>query len=101
VWKNPEHVKKSHPQASILKSGRVVFNIKMNDFRLIAAVQYQNGVLMINFFGSHGAAVADNQRCILTRQVSIDVKSHVRLNREILLVPGIHPLQPGNSQCCD
>ena len=52
-WRNPEDVKKSHPKASILKSGRVVFNIKANDFRLIALVQYQNGILMIRFFGSH------------------------------------------------
>ena len=46
-------MKKYHPKASILKSGRVVFNIKANDFRLIALVQYQNGILMIRFFGSH------------------------------------------------
>ncbi len=31
----------------------MVFNIKANDFRLIALVQYQNGILMIRFFGSH------------------------------------------------
>lgn len=49
----PEDVKKSHPRASILKGGRVVFNIKANDYRLIAVVQYVNGVLMIRFFGSH------------------------------------------------
>jgi len=40
-------------KASVLKSGRVVFNIKANDYRLIALVQYVNGVLMIRFFGSH------------------------------------------------
>jgi mRNA interferase HigB len=34
-WKTPEDVKKAHPKASILKSGRVVFNIKANDYRLI------------------------------------------------------------------
>jgi mRNA interferase HigB len=33
--------------------GRVVFNIKANDCRLIAVVQYENGVMMIRFFGSH------------------------------------------------
>src|SRR6185312_12206415 len=27
-WKAPEDVKNAHPKASILKSGRVVFNIK-------------------------------------------------------------------------
>jgi mRNA interferase HigB len=46
-------VKKAHPKASILKGGRVVFNIKGNDYRLIALVQYAHGVLMIRFFGSH------------------------------------------------
>ena len=29
------------------------FNIKGNDYRLIALVQYSHGVLMIRFFGSH------------------------------------------------
>jgi mRNA interferase HigB len=52
-WRNPEHVKASHPKASILKSGRVVFNVKGNDYRLVAAVQYQAGVVAIRFFGSH------------------------------------------------
>jgi mRNA interferase HigB len=52
-WRLPEDVKASHPKASILKSGRVVFNIKGNDYRLIAVVQYKGGVLMIRFFGTH------------------------------------------------
>jgi mRNA interferase HigB len=46
-------VKRSHPKASILKGGRVVFNIKANDYRLIALVQHLDGVLMIRFFGTH------------------------------------------------
>jgi len=32
---------------------KAVFNIKGNDYRLIAIVQYAHGVLMIRFFGSH------------------------------------------------
>jgi len=52
-WRNPEDVKASYPKASILKAGRVVFNVKGNDYRLIARVQYQAGVLMIRFFGTH------------------------------------------------
>lgn len=52
-WKTPEDVKRAHPKVSILKSGRVVFNIKANDYRLITLVQYAAGVLMIRFFGSH------------------------------------------------
>jgi mRNA interferase HigB len=52
-WKTPEEIKKAHPKASILKGGRAVFNIKANDYRLIALVQYVDGILMIRFFGSH------------------------------------------------
>jgi mRNA interferase HigB len=52
-WRNPENVKASYPKASILKSGRVVFNIKGNDYRLVAAFQYQAGALAIRFFGTH------------------------------------------------
>jgi mRNA interferase HigB len=46
-------VKGSYPKASILKAGRVVFNIKGNDYRLVARVQYRAGVAVIRFFGSH------------------------------------------------
>jgi mRNA interferase HigB len=52
-WRNPEDVKAAYPKASILKAGRVVFNIKGNDYRLVARVQYQSGVLVIRFFGTH------------------------------------------------
>jgi mRNA interferase HigB len=52
-WRNPEEMKASHPKASILKSSRVVFNIKGNDYRLVAALHYGAGVLVIRFFGMH------------------------------------------------
>ncbi len=52
-WSMPADVKRAHPKASILKGGRAVFNIKANDFRLVALVQYRDGVLMIRFFGTH------------------------------------------------
>ncbi len=52
-WRNPEDVKASYPKVSILKAGRVVFNIKGNDFRLVSAVQYRAGVSAIRFFGTH------------------------------------------------
>ena len=43
----------SYPKASILKGSRVVFNIKGNDYRLIARLQYPAHVLTIRFFGTH------------------------------------------------
>lgn len=52
-WTQPTDAKGSHPKASILKNGRVVFNIKANDFRLICAVDYRTRIVMIRFFGSH------------------------------------------------
>jgi mRNA interferase HigB len=52
-WHNPEDVKVSYPKASILNAGRVVFNIKGNDYRLITRLQYQASVLVIRFFGTH------------------------------------------------
>src|SRR5271155_2698776 len=53
LWRNPEDVKASYPKASILKDSRVVFNIKGNDYRLIARLQYSAQVLAIRFFGTH------------------------------------------------
>jgi mRNA interferase HigB len=52
-WRKPEDMKRSHPKASILRGGRAVFNIKGNDYRLVAALNYQAGVLVIRFFGTH------------------------------------------------
>jgi mRNA interferase HigB len=52
-WRNPEEVKASYPKASILKARRVVFNIKGNDYRLVAAIQYRAAAVAIRFFGAH------------------------------------------------
>lgn len=52
-WKTPQDVKREHPKASVLKGGRVVFNIKANDFRMVTVIEYVHGVVMIRFFGSH------------------------------------------------
>ena len=52
-WQSPEDVKRSHPKASILKGSRAVFNIKGNDYRLVAALSYQASVVAIRFFGTH------------------------------------------------
>jgi len=53
-WKNSADLKRSYATASIVSSDRVVFNIKGNDFRLIAAVDYRRQVVYIKWIGSHG-----------------------------------------------
>ena len=52
-WDNPHQIQGAHPKASILKGGRVVFNIKANDYRLIAKVDYEDHIVLIRWFGSH------------------------------------------------
>jgi mRNA interferase HigB len=53
-WQSPPQITRSHPKASILKGGRVVFNIKGNSYRLIANIDYLASVVEIRFFGTHG-----------------------------------------------
>jgi mRNA interferase HigB len=52
-WRTPSDIKMHFATASILKSRRVVFNIKGNDFRLIVAVAYRFGAVYIKFVGTH------------------------------------------------
>lgn len=52
-WLNPAQIKDQFRSASILKSRRVVFNIKGNDYRLVVAAAYRFGALYIKFVGTH------------------------------------------------
>ncbi len=52
-WSSPADIKDQFRNASILKSRRVVFNIKGNDYRLVAAVAYRFGAVYIKFVGTH------------------------------------------------
>ena len=53
TWNTPTDIKAHFASASILKSRRVVFNIKGNDFRLVVAVAYRFGAVYIKFVGTH------------------------------------------------
>lgn len=52
-WKDPAEIKAQYSSASILKSRRVVFNIKGNAYRLVVAIAYQYGAIYIKFIGTH------------------------------------------------
>ncbi len=52
-WKTPNDVKKTYANASILKNNRVVFNIKRNDYRLVAKFNYEKQWVFIKFIGTH------------------------------------------------
>lgn len=52
-WSNPKDVKNEYPKASILKSGRVVFNICGNKYRLITQINYLRQWVFVRFIGTH------------------------------------------------
>jgi mRNA interferase HigB len=52
-WKQPADIKAHYASASILKSRRVVFNLKGNEYRLIVAVAYSVGFVYVKFIGTH------------------------------------------------
>jgi mRNA interferase HigB len=52
-WKKPPDIKDRYATASILKAGRVVFNIKGNDYRLVVQVNYAAGIVRIRWVGTH------------------------------------------------
>jgi mRNA interferase HigB len=52
-WKGPSELKGRYQTASVLKNGRVVFNICGNQFRLVTAIRYDLGIVFIRFIGSH------------------------------------------------
>ncbi|MBK7309632.1 MAG: type II toxin-antitoxin system HigB family toxin [Sphingobacteriaceae bacterium] len=55
-WKTPNQIKQDYGgSVSVLKNSRVVFDIKGNDYRLVAAINYENGWLFIKFIGTHVA----------------------------------------------
>lgn len=52
-WKTPHDIKEKYGSASILKDGRVVFNICGNDFRLVVWVNYEFSTIYVRFVGTH------------------------------------------------
>ncbi len=53
VWKSPNEVKQTYANASILKDGRVVFNIKGNTYRLVVKLNFEKQWIFIRFIGTH------------------------------------------------
>lgn len=53
VWDSPSDIKAEYTRASILKSGRVVFNICGNKYRLIVDINYRRHWVFIRFIGTH------------------------------------------------
>ena len=52
-WENPQQIKEQFRSASVLKGGRVVFNIGGNKYRLILAIDYGRQACYVKFIGTH------------------------------------------------
>ena len=53
TWGSPAAVKAAHRNDSFAAGDRVVFNIKGNDYRLIAAIGYRQKIRYVRFIGTH------------------------------------------------
>jgi len=53
AWKTPQDIKNRYRSADFLADNRVIFNIKGNSYRLVVKVKYQNGLVMVEWVGTH------------------------------------------------
>jgi mRNA interferase HigB len=52
-WSSPSDIKREIASASILRDGRVVFNIAGNKYRIVVWINYPYRVVYIRFIGTH------------------------------------------------
>ena len=52
-WKTPNDIKQTYANTSILKDGRIIFNIKGNSYRLIVKFNFEKQWAFIRFIGTH------------------------------------------------
>jgi mRNA interferase HigB len=52
-WASPADVKQAIRNASVLKDGRVVFNVAGNKYRVVVWINYPYRVMYIRFVGTH------------------------------------------------
>ncbi len=52
-WSAPTDVKAQYRNASVLKNGRIAFNIGGNKYRLVVHIHFETGIVFIRFVGTH------------------------------------------------
>lgn len=52
-WKNFADLRRTFGSADNVGGKRIVFNIKGNDYRLVAIVLYRIGMIYVRFIGTH------------------------------------------------
>ncbi len=59
-WANPQDVKDRYSTASFLAGERIIFNIKGNSYRLVVKVRFRNGIVLIEWCGTHAEYAKKN-----------------------------------------
>lgn len=52
-WSNINDVRRDYPSAELVVDGKVVFNIKANDYRLVALVGFRTKKVFVLWIGTH------------------------------------------------
>lgn len=52
-WASPAELKAQFRDASVLKHGRVVFNVAGNKYRIVVRINYAYRVVYVRFVGTH------------------------------------------------
>ena len=53
TWTKMQDIRDRYATASVINGERVVFNIKGNDYRLVARFDFANGIAQIRWIGTH------------------------------------------------
>ena len=53
TWQTTQDIKNKYRSADFLSGNRVIFNIKGNHYRLVVKVRYQNGIVVVEWVGTH------------------------------------------------
>lgn len=53
TWRDPHELLERYPRASVIHGGLVVFDIKGNDYRLAARIDFANAIVRVLRIGTH------------------------------------------------
>jgi hypothetical protein len=62
TWLSPQDIKDKYASVDFLSGNRAIFNIKGNAYRLVVAVRYRNGLVVIDWVGTHAEYSKQNFR---------------------------------------